>query len=167
MTRALRYLGQGVVYALFATLLGYLSAYPVYDPFPPDHALVKLSLSYAGKPKGKCHRRTAEELAKLAPNMRRPFVCPRRRLPLLIELEMDGTVLYRDVLKPTGLTGDGPSRAYKRFVVPAGDHRFVAKLRDTDRNEGFDHVRDREVTLAPGQNLSIDFKGTTSGFTFN
>ena len=167
MTAALRYLGQGAVYALFAALIGYLSMYPVYDPFPPGQALVKLSLAYAGKPKGECRRRTAEELAKLAPNMRKPFVCPRQRLPLLIELEMDGTVLYRDVLKPTGLSSDGPSRAYRRFTVPAGEHRFVARLRDTDRAEGFDHVRDEKVTLKAGQNLAIDFKGATAGFTFN
>lgn len=167
MTGALRYLGQGAVYALFAALIGYLSVYPVYDPFPPDHALVKLSLAYAGKPKGECRRRTAEELAKLAPNMRKPFVCPRQRVPLLIELEMDGTVLYRDVLEPTGFAGDGPSRAYQRFAVPAGEHRFVARLRDTDRAEGFDHVRAEKVTLAAGQNLAIDFKGATTGFTFD
>jgi hypothetical protein len=167
MTGALRYLGQGAVYALFAALIGYLSMYPVYDPFPSDHALVKISLAYVGKPKGECHRRTPEELAKLAPNMRKPFDCPRRRLPLLIELEMDGAVLYRDVLKPTGLSGDGPSHAYRRFTVPAGEHRFVARLRDTDRAEGFDHVRQEKVMLKSGQNLSIDFKGAAAGFVFN
>ncbi|MBI2977297.1 MAG: hypothetical protein HYY38_00335 [Rhodospirillales bacterium] len=167
MTSTLRYLGQGTVYALFAALIGYLSMYPVYNPFPSDHALVKFSLAYAGKPKGECHRRTAEELAKLAPNMRKPFVCPRQRLSLLIELEMDGAVLYRDVLNPTGLSGDGPSRAYRRFTVPAGEHRFVARLRDSDRAEGFDHVRDEKVTLKVGQNLAIDFKGTAAGFTLN
>jgi len=167
MSGVLRYLGQGAVYGLFAALIGTLSMYPVYDPFPPGHALVKLSLAYAGKPKGDCHRRTPEELAKLAPNMRKPFVCPRRRLPLLIELEMDGAVLYRDVLKPTGLAGDGPSRAYRRFTVPAGEHRLVARLRDTDRADGFDHARAEKVTLKAGQNLAIDFKGTAAGFTFN
>jgi hypothetical protein len=158
MSGVLRYLGQGAVYAAFAALIGYLSMYPVYDPFPPDHALVKLSLAYAGKPKGECRRRTPEELAKLAPNM---------RLPLLIELEMDGAVLYRDVLKPTGFSGDGPSRAYRRFTVPVGEHRFVVRLRDTDRVEGFDHVHAEKVMLKSGQNLSIDFKGTTAGFVFN
>lgn len=167
MTAAFRYLGQGAVYAAFAALIGYLSMYPVYDPFPPDHALVKLSLAYAGKPKGECRRRTAEELAKLAPNMRKPFVCPRRRLSLLIELEMDGAVLYRDVLKPTGLSGDGPSRAYQRFTVAAGEHRIVARLRDSDRAEGFDHVRAEKVILKAGQNLAIDFRGSAAGFTFN
>lgn len=167
MTVTLRYLGQGAIYAAFAALIGYFSMYPVYDPFPAGHALVKLSLAYAGKPKGECRRRTSEELAKLAPNMRKPFVCPRRRVPLLIELEMDGAVLYRDVLKPSGISGDGPSQAYKRFTVPAGEHRFVARLRDSDRAEGFDHVRGETVTLTAGQNLAIDFKGAAAGFTFN
>ncbi len=167
MIAVLRYVGQGAVYAAFAAMIGYLSAYPVYDPFPANRALVKLSLAYAGKPKGECRRRTAEELAKLAPNMRKPFVCPRRRLPLLIELELDGSVVYRDVLKPTGFTGDGPSRAYKRFIVPAGEHRLVARLRDSDRTDGFDHVRAETVTLKAGQNLAIDFRGAAAGFTIN
>ena len=42
-----------------------------------DEQLLKLSLSHAGARKEACHQRSAEELAKLAPNMRAPSVCPR------------------------------------------------------------------------------------------
>jgi len=166
MTGALRYAGQGLVYLLFAVLIGYFSDAPVYEHFPPDRALVKISLAYGAKSKAECRRLTPEEIAKLAPNMRKPFACPRERRAVLLEVEMDGDVLYRELLPPTGLSKDGPSRTYKRFAVPAGTHRFAARLRDTAREEGFDHVGSHEVTLKPGQSLAIDFKGVTGGFAF-
>jgi hypothetical protein len=87
-------------------------------------ALIKLSFAH-GAQKEDCRPRTAEELAKLPPNMRRPMVCARERLPVAVELLLDGAPLYQAVLPPTGLAGDGPSRAYQRFAVPPGQHELT------------------------------------------
>lgn len=166
MTGVPQYLGQGAVYALFAVFLGYLSNAPAYTHFPPDKALLKLAFVHGGKPKGECRVRTPEELAKLAPNMRKRLDCPRERVPVSVELEMDGKVLYRETLPPTGLSGDGPSRTYRRFAVEPGAHRLVARLRDSPRAEGFDYENEATVEIGKGRSLAVDFKAFKGGFSF-
>ena len=163
---AVRYAGQGLVYALLALVLGYLSDSPAYTHFPPDRAQIKLSLAHGAARKGGCRRLSAEEIARLPPNMRRPTECPRERLPVVVEIILDDAVLYRASLPPTGLAGDGPSRAYRRFAVAPGPHRLVARLRDSERDEGFDYERAAWIELAPGQSLAIDFRAETGGFIF-
>ena len=98
--------------------------------------------------------------------MRRPIDCPRRRVPVLIELELDGELLYRKELPPSGLAGDGVSTAYKTFAVDPGQHQLVARLRDSRRSEGFDHEMASEITLSPQQNFVIDFRPAMGGFLF-
>jgi hypothetical protein len=165
MAEPLRYIGQGAVYLLLALGIGYCSDRPAYTHFPPDMALIKLSFAHGGA-KEECRRRTPEELAKLPPNMRRPMVCSRERLPVTVELLLDGKPLYQAVLPPTGLAGDSPSRAYERFVVPPGRHEVSARLRDSDRAEGFDYERTSVVDLEPEQSLAIDFRAEMGGFIF-
>ena len=164
MNQALKYLGQGVFYVAIGALIGYFGNAPSYSRVPEDKALIKLSFSHGAGHKGDCRKRTREELAKLAPNMRKAMDCPRERLPVVVEFDLDGKTVYSDVLPPTGLSGDGPARAYERFVVPAGSHRLAARLRDTDRVEGFDYVTESEVDLAAGQSLAIDFDAVGGGF---
>jgi hypothetical protein len=165
MTVPMRYLGQAVCYAAVALLFGYFSSAPAYAPVPPDQALIKLSFVHgAQQRRGDCRRLSPEELAKLAPNMRKATECPRERLPVTVELELDDELLYAATLPPTGLSGDGPSRAYQRFVVPPGQHRLVARLRDTARTEGLDHVRETGIELRPGQSLAVDFNPVAGNF---
>lgn len=164
MRSALRYVGQAAVLALLAAFIGYFAAGPAYTAFPSDRALIKLSFSHGGGPIRECRKLTREELAKLAPNMRRPTDCPRERVPLVIELVLDGQVLFRDTRPPTGLSGDGPSRVYERFVVTSGPHRLTVRLRDSARVEGFDREYVTDITLRPQQSLAVDFRPETGGF---
>ena len=83
-----------------------------------------------------------------------------------VQLMLDERTVYDAVLEPTGLSRDGPARAYKKFAVPAGRHVIVARLRDSKRSEGFDYETRRTVELAPLQNLAIDFKADAGGFIF-
>ncbi len=166
MTRATRLLGQAALYALVAATLGYFSAGPSYTHFPPDQAMVRLSFTHGADRRGPCRQLSADEIGQLAPNMRVPTVCPRERLPVLVELELDGTLLYRAELPPTGLTSDGPSRAYQAFAVAPGRHVLTARLRDSDRGEGFDYDVSNEVDLVPGRHLVIDFRADIGGFIF-
>jgi hypothetical protein len=165
MAKPLAYVGQGAVYLLLALGVAYFSDRPAYTHFPADMALLKLSFAH-GAQKGECRRRTADELAKLAPNMRRPTACSRERLPVTVELLLDGKPVYHAVLPPSGLAGDGPSRVYQRFAVPAGRHALIARLRDSDRPDGFDYERTATIDLAPAQSLAIDFRSEMGGFVF-
>jgi hypothetical protein len=147
---------QVPAYAAFAAFIGYFSSAPAYHPIAPGHGLVKLSFSHAGERKQECHVRTPEELAKLAPNMRAPMDCPRERSDVRVEVEMDGTVLYRITAPARGLRHDLPAPVYRRLEVPAGRHVFRARLADTEKGD-FRHHGEATVDLAPGRVLVIDF----------
>jgi len=161
-----RMLLQLPFYTVFALLLAYLSQQPAYQHLDPENALIKLSLSHAGQHAEECRRLTPEELAELAPNMRRPISCNRERLPLLVELILDDNLLYQASLTPAGLSKDGESTVYKRFPVKAGTHTITARLIDSHRTEGFDYEHSATVILAPQQNFVIGFNVDTGGFIF-
>jgi hypothetical protein len=67
---------------------------------------------------------------------------------------------------PTGIAGDGPSRVYERFVLPAGEHDIAVRMRDTARSEGFDYRREGRNVLAPDQMFVIDFRAEAREFIF-
>lgn len=164
MTGVFRYAGQALAYLGFALLLGYFASAPAYTYRPADRAEVKLSFSHGGQRKGGCRPLTPAEIAKLPPNMRRSQACPRERVPLVIEMDVGGQLAHREVLPPSGLSGDGPSRAYRRFQLPPGEHRVALRLRDSERRDGFDYESSFTVALRPRQNLVIDFRAEAGGF---
>ena len=166
MIKAMRLMAQIAVYGGFAALIGYFSDSPAYTNFSGDKAVIVLSFAHGAKHKGECQRLSREELQKLAPNMRKPTSCPRERLPVVVKLDLDGTEIFHASLPPTGLAGDGPSRAYRRFVVPAGRHTVVARLRDTKRKTGFDYSATKTIELRPSQSLAVDFRADVGGFIF-
>lgn len=152
-------------YALFAAFIGYFSSAPPYRHIAPDRAVVKLSLSHAGERKLECRSRTPEELAKLAPNMRAQLDCPRERSDVVVELEMDGTVLALVEAAPSGLRRDLPSTVYRRIEVAAGRHTFRARMADTATGQ-FRHRGEATIDLAPGRVLVVDFAASKGGFVF-
>lgn len=162
----LRWAGQFIVLTAVAAFAAALADWPSYRQIPADAAVVKLSFTHGADRTAECRRRTPEELAKLPPNMRRPLECPRERRALYAELAIDGRTIFAASLPPGGLWKDGPSQVYKRFTVPAGEHRIAARLRDTPRPEGFDHERSEALSLQPGQSLAIDFRPELGGFVF-
>jgi hypothetical protein len=162
----LRIAGQIVVFtAIFAAVAAFAD-WPRWQQIPPQAAVIKLSFTHGSNRQAECRKRTPEELAKLPPNMRKPLECPRRRGPVYVELDIDGHAIYRASLPPAGISGDGPSRVYQRFVVPAGPHAVAVRLRDTPRSEGFDHAKSADVILAAAQNFVIDFRPEAHGFVF-
>jgi hypothetical protein len=153
-----------VLFALFAAVAAF-SDWPRYHQLAADTAVIKLSFTH-GAIRQECRRRTPEELAKLPPTMRKPLDCPRGRGDVYVELDVDGQPMYRASLPPSGLSRDGPSRVYHRFVVSAGAHSIAARLRDTPRTEGFDYVKSGDVVLTAGQNFIVDFRAGADGFIF-
>ena len=165
MSRPISWIGQALLYGLFALTIGYLSSSPPYRHLPPGQALIKLSFSHEGKLVSQCRQRTPEELAKLAPNMRAPLDCPRGRSPVRVEIDLDGSPLYRHVAQPSGLSKDGASTIYHRFAVPSGQHRIAIRLNDDARAQGFNYQREELVALKPGKVLVIDFNQEAGGIT--
>ncbi len=156
--------GQVLLYGAFAAFVGTFATWPRYRQIPDDTALIKLSMSHLGG--RECRQRTADELAKLPPNMRAPMDCPRGRSDIRIQLEMDGKPLFETVMHPTGLSRDGVSTVYRRFEVKAGTYRLAARMNDNLVKPDFNHVKEAEVTLRPGQVLVVDFNPDKGGLFF-
>ena len=161
----MKWLGQLVLYLPLMALLGYFSTRPPFSAIAADQALVRLSFIHAAERKYPCRTRSAEELAKLAPNMRAAQECPRERSPVLVELELDGEVLVRREVQPAGVQRDGNAALYVRAPLPAGRHRIVARLRDRPQGD-FNYRSEETVELAPGHVLLIDFVAAKGGFAF-
>lgn len=157
-----------MVYVLIAALLGFFGGSPTYKRFPEDQGQLTVNLAHSGARLGECRRLSAEEIAKLPPSERRPLACDdRARHPLVIEVELDGELLIGRTLPPSGLFGDGPSQLYASFTIPSGEHRLVARLRDSGRTEGFDYRRDETVEIGPRRRLVIGFRAEAGGFIFS
>jgi hypothetical protein len=164
MTRYLRLIGQFVVILLLFSAVAAFANWPIYRQIPEGSAIVVLTFIHGAD--RECRQRSPEELAKMPPNMRRALDCPRRRRPVYVELDLAGRNIFRATLPPTGIAGDGHSRVYQRFVVPAGRYEIAVRMRDTPRTEGFDHQRKETVTLERDQMFVVDFRSETGEFVF-
>lgn len=162
-----RTIGQVFAFGAFAALLFVLSAWPAPPPALQDVALIKLSFTHAGARAEECRRLDPAEIAKLAPNMRVDMDCERARVPVYVELTLNGELVYRGRHEPTGLWGDGPSVVYEKFWVPAGKHALAVQIRDSRRESGFDYQASTEVELRPYQNFVIDFRPDEQGVRFH
>ncbi len=164
MRKAVRYVLQAIAYAAFAFVVGYLSFWPRYDYASPESATVKLSLSHATERVKPCVQLTPQQIAELAPNMRRSQSCERKRVPLLIELEFDGDVMIQLQAEPSGLWGDGPASVYERFDMVPGTHRISVRMRDSAQADTWDYTHTEDVVLEAGRYLTITFKAENGGF---
>ena len=164
LPKPLAYLGQALVYGAVAVLLGYFSTSPAYERFPADKAQLVLSFTHIGQRATPCRKLTREEIAELAANMRRAEVCERERVPLYVELSLDGEVIYSASLPPTGLSRDGAAQVHARFTVAPGQRRLHLAMRDSARETGFDYESELAIELRPGQTLVVDFRPEFGGF---
>jgi len=163
--RPLAWVGQALLYALFALIIGVFSRWPEYRHTAPGEAVIKLSFTHASKRIAECRELKPEELAKLPPNMRAPTKCGRERAPVKVEVDIDGVPTFRHVATPSGLSRDGAASVYERLNLPAGTHRIAVRLKDSAGGSAFDYERTQTVTLAPAQILVIDFDAEKDGIT--
>ena len=166
MTRTARWFSQLAAYAVFAALVGLLSAAPPYNYAAADRASIKLSLSHATDRLEPCVRLTPAEVAELAPNMRRAEQCARERVPMLVELDVDGVRIRRIEASPSGLWDDGPASIYERIEFEPGDRVVTIRMRDSKRETGWDYAHTEEVVLRPGRYFTITFQAATGSFVF-
>lgn len=161
--RPLGLIAQAVTYAWFAAVIGFFAASPPYAYSDPDTAQIKVSLSHPGKRKVECRLRTREELTKLPANMRAPKDCSRERLPVSVELVLDGTVVMAESGRPGGLAKDGPSVFYRVITIPSGRHGITMRLDETG-NGVFDFEKTLDLDLFPGRALAVQFNAAKGGF---
>lgn len=155
---------QVALYGAFAAFIGYFATSPKYRQIPDDVALIKLSISHLGG--RECRKRTPEELAKLAPNMRAAMDCPRERSDIRLEVDLDGQSVFQTVMHPTGLYKDGVSTVYKRFEVKAGTHQLAVRMNDNVDKAGTTFHKEAQIRLAPAQVMVVDFNPDRGGLYF-
>lgn len=154
-----RYLvGQFIAFTLFAIGIGYFSNKPSYTHHDPDLAQIKLSFSHSSQRKEKCRYLTPEEIAALAPNMRRPTDCPRERVPVFVELQLDNQTLIKKSYSPTGFAKDGSTSVYEKISISPGQHNLTVRLRDSIREDDFDYEDNVTINLFSQQQFVIDFR---------
>ena len=166
MIKALRFLLQIALYGAFAVVIGWLSIFPPFRYASENMATIKVSLSHATERIEPCVKLTPEDMAKLAPNMQQPLRCERARLPLTIEIDIDGTSAVQLEAQPSGLWSDGSASVYERFDVAPGKHLITARLRDSARTDGWDYTYSEDVVLEPARYFTISFKPETGGFQY-
>jgi hypothetical protein len=157
---------QVLLYAALAAFIGYFSVAPPYRYANPELASVKLSLSHAANRIKDCVRLTPDQINARARRGELLNECERERLPLSVEIEMDGEIVLTLTAAPSGLWNDGPASVYERFDVAAGKHTITARLRDSDRIAGWDYEHTESVELSPGRYFTIRFRAETGGFAF-
>lgn len=162
-TGPVKWLGQLLLYGLFALFIGVFTQWPPYHPIGENQALIKVSVARLGQPVGECRRLTDEELAALPPNMRDPIRCPRERSPLTMEVHVNGNTVVKRVAEPGGLSGDGVAAIYERVVVPAGEQRISVRFNDDVRPGARTYEHEASIALVPGQVLVIDFDADSGG----
>lgn len=165
MNKLIKYPLQFVNYAIFMALVWYFSAAPAYRHLEPDQAVVVISVSHSGELIQPCRKVSAEELAKLAANMRQAMDCPRERSPIKIEVSMDGKELFNINAVPPGLFADGSVNVYQSIKVPVGQYHFEVKMNDSVHLQASRFVFSQDVKLEPAQQLLIDFN-SEDGFVF-
>ncbi|WP_404302085.1 hypothetical protein [Alicycliphilus denitrificans] len=163
MNRALNWTGQALLYGGFAVALGVFSRWPVYHPLAEDMAQIKVSFIHHGARVAECRPYTAEEQAKMPPNMRKAQKCERERSPVSIEVDIDGKTVLAHTSAPSGLSRDGASTLYQRLNVAAGQHRIAVRFKDNQKAEGFTSQLEETITLKPAQVLVIDFSADKGG----
>jgi hypothetical protein len=155
----LKIAGQIAVAGAVMAVIGHFgSAHsPAYEYFGPQEAMLKVSVSHASERKEACHKRTPEELAKLPPNMRSAQQCSRERVPVLLEVDLDGKMVISKLQAPNGLSKDGASTFYQALRVPAGTHKLELRMRDSARSEGFDYVEEHTIEVKPQDLVVVHF----------
>ncbi|MBF0161572.1 MAG: hypothetical protein HQL88_04715 [Magnetococcales bacterium] len=163
----MRWIFQGICYALFCLTILVYSTHPAYTYLSPGQGEMKLAFKHASQRKEACTKRTQEQLLALPPNMRRTQECSRERADVLVEITLDDQHTIQQSFKPPGLHRDGTVFIYSKLPLPAGEHQLTIKMRDSVRSEGFDFSKSAPVTIHPGQLLVVGFDDIHKELTFH
>lgn len=156
--KPLRFLLQAFNYSVFMALIWYFSSAPSVRLIADDEAMLTIAFAHAGELREPCRMLSQEELNKLPANMRKIDDCPRERSPVTIEAMLDGEVIYRDVLQPPGVFGDGGVDVFYGVKIPAGTHDLSLRMNDSVQVDGFNHSFDQQVNIEPAQILLVGFQ---------
>jgi hypothetical protein len=150
-----RILGQALVWAALLLPVGLFTQWPRYAPVPPGHGELKLSLAHLTERLEPCRPLSEEERRALPPNMRVTEICERARALAVLEIVLDGEVLFAESVRPAGLHRDGRAYLHRVVTLPAGRHALELRLRDSPREQGWDREQAFVLDLKPGMSALL------------
>ncbi|MDH5737606.1 MAG: hypothetical protein OEZ23_04815 [Gammaproteobacteria bacterium] len=156
--------GQLIAYGLFVVFIGVFADYPLWSHSDHNEAEIKLSINHAGQLKMPCRKRSAEELAELAPNMRSEMVCSRERSDLVLQMLLNEKMVYSKTIEAGGIGSDGEASAYARLKVDAGDYHLQVRMKDDANTDGFNYHLDQNIHLESRQVMVVQFNKLKGGF---
>ncbi len=106
---------------------------------------------------------TSQEIKELLERGEEMPDCPRERVPLYVELKIDGETVLDKRYSPSGLFHDGPAYVYEKLTVPEGTHEIQLRMRDS-RREVYNYTFTREMEFEPAEAAVIDFDENTKQF---
>jgi hypothetical protein len=166
MKRIVRLSMQALAYLVFAAPIAYFASMPSYRYAEADLTSIKLSIVHTTERVKPCVPLTQEQIAALAANMRRAESCERERLPLYVELDVDGRTVIKSTSLPSGLWRDGHASVYQRVDVPGGKHNIAVRIRDSARSAGWDYEQSTTADLQAGRYFTVTFRSETGEFVF-
>lgn len=151
----LRLLGQAVFWGLAMLLIALLAHWPRVSPVPSGHGELKLSLAHLTDRLQPCRTLSEAERAGMPPNMRAYEVCERARAPAVLEILLDGEPLLQQSVRAAGAHSDGRAYLFRSWPLAAGHYSVELRLRDTPREQGFDHTNQFELRLDAGMSALL------------
>ena len=150
MTTTGRVLGTLVAIGLTA-LTAALSQVPM-DFSGDDHGILRLSWRNDGVTVEACRTRSEEELSNLPIHMRNPTACIGQIASYRLRVEVDGSVVVDDTLRPAGARGDRPVYVLEELPMEPGTYEVGVH---------YDALLPTDLTGPPGI-VSLSWTGTFS-----
>ena len=103
---------------------------------PPLAEGSELLISFRHPGLAECRPPTPEELAERPPHMQPDKICSRERLPVRLQVSVDGVVRVEQSYAPGGVFSDGNSGAVESLRLPEGSHHVAVAIGETsDAND--------------------------------
>ena len=145
------------LYLAVISAIGYLADSPSYRYTAADKAELKVFVRFSGVRLGDCRQFSAEEVASMPANMKRPAECPREKSPVRFRLHINEELLIDQTLKPAGIHDDGVISFYERHVLDPGVWQLAVAV-DTDiQREGYEDTFFRVIRTEVQNSIVIGF----------
>ncbi len=156
-------LAQLLFFSALMVFAGYFSDSPAYQLLESGQTELKLVVRHSGNIIGECRALDTGEIAALAPNMRRPMVCPREKAPMRVELDLNNKREFTETITPSGLHDDGVLALFRKFTLDSGD--LILHLRITENPDAGGLPRDYEKQFQVDAHSTLIVEYTDSGFS--
>jgi len=128
--------GGGIMLFLPIVFIGIFSTWPSYQFYGPDESQLLLSFKKRTVKEHLCDEKELEaynvEMESLPKHMRaRGRECgSRARVPLEVNIWLDGEKSISKVIKPAGIHSDGVVFVFEKFTFKSGPHDIKITVRD-------------------------------------